>query len=487
MVDDLTGRAVNGHTDTPRDHDAGATGTPGAIPHGTGTVLHEAREGPPQDERDSRGVRDTALQWSSAETFGRIPPLTYKPDYKPRNGYAPVVLDRARRDTRKGSLSRDIIASVDAFLYASLTGRIPRESMRILGGAWYKLRDARLESGQWIEVKPAAWFPAEGKEGGKRDGLAAIYMLSPAYRREIMESGQQSGHFAGQGHLKARRKLKPDHMPAASWSIPCNLREAMKRGTGLKARIDIVLAMLEKPTGFLEYPKAPAGALALFMRAARGWRILAPLYPGEELRPSWHLHDECRWLYARKPAIQQLPGVVRLNALEGLNGEPLSELDFNGCQLNIALQAKGEEYRIDPYRIVLNHLRLNSWNLDRDEVKALTIPMLHGRSRHDYLWLYRTGEVLYPVHVYDLINEVLPELRGLPLMIPQGGIMLAALVTLVEVGKAPGLPLFDSILTPYPELAEPAMKEAARRILDTSESIPLEVIHCQQLRLPLSV
>ena len=457
----------------------------GTIQDSQGTILHHESEGTPQSKRDSGSLRDSPLRCTSPESklslYQRIPPLPFHNNWKPWKGYPRFILENTRQYTNTDNQARTL-NRIEAFLYASICGKIPRRIARSLGRSWYRIREAKLQTGEWIELKDCIRFQQDGKQAGE----ARVYMLSPSYRAEIVKSAEQYGHFRGYGTLNKRMKLKPRGEAVVSGSLPRKLKAALANGTGLKARLELIHEMMNTPAAFLDLPEAPDTAEELFTKAAQAWRLLAPQLAGEELMPAWNVYP-CKWIYSSKPCIQQLPGFIRLNALEGLNGQPLTEVDYSGCQLNIALHEGGETFRSDPYEIPLNHLRQYKQyaDIDRATVKELTLPMLHGRTRSNYQWLFWEGKVSFPVEVYDRINEVLPELRGHPLMKLQGEVMEYALVLLIEDGTPPGLPVFDSIVSPFPDRVERAMNEAVKTILKTDETIHLKVVHSRQLSLNL--
>jgi len=472
-------RAVDGHS-AQEIPDTGATGAPGAIPHGQGTLLHKETERDHPQGRKGESLRPAALRSHATESLNEhIPPLVFRgkngKPWHPWHGFTRRALEHAREYARTDPQAL-LTARIDTFLYSAITGRIPAGEVKHLDRAWYRIREAKLQAGEWIELKPYIRF----RKGGKPNGEAAVYMLSPVYRREIMESGQQYGHFAGYGRLTARRRLAPEGKADVFGPVPAKLKAALRNGTGLKARPEVIHAMIENPAAFLDLVDTPGTALELLMDAVKVWRLFSPQLPGEELVPTWELHD-CLWLYSSKPCIQQLPAFIRLNALEGVNGEPVTEWDYSGCQLNISQYEGGESMYDDPYTVPLKYLRQydNYGDIDRETVKALTIAILHGRTHTHYQWLYWHDQVKYPVQVHDLLSEIIPQFRGHPLMQRQGRVMLYALEILTADGSPPGLPVFDSIVHTDADRVKWSMEEAARKVI--GEPVPMKQEHPGQL------
>ena len=237
--------------------------------------------------------------------------------------------------------------------------------------------------------------------------------------------------------------------------------------------------MLLNPEAFQGLPGSEKlTRLEIWSKALRGWRILSPSLPGAELRPAWSFYHECNWLYSREPCLQQLPELVRLAALESMNGEELAEVDFAGCQLNIAMTEAGEEPQMDPYSLVRAQLRERyGMEIDRATVKSMMLPILHGRNQGQYLYLLRCGKVTEPLELFQALRDLV-QVQGLPLMQKQGQIMARALELLGQSMERPGLPVFDSILTPAPDLVQELMKQASRDIL--GEPLPLSVFRAGQ-------
>jgi len=486
MIPDKTGRVTNEATVKVQGTDSRATCCIGEIQDSQRALSHtETKRDYPQG-RQSESLRFAPIRCKGLklqELNSSIQPQVFKSSngkpWKPWNGYPRLILEKAREYTNTKKQAQEL-ESIETFLYFSVVGRIPRSTVYSLGRAWYTIRDKKLQSGEWIEVKPYIRF----KKHGELSGEATVYMLNPRYRTDIVRSAEEYGHYAGYGRLKARCRVKPKDKAEVYGSISQKLKTALQNGTGLKPRLELISHIMTDPEAFINLPGSPQNPRLLYERAVTAWRKLAPQIPGEELIPNWNLRP-CKWLYSSKPSIQHLPAEIRLNALEGTEGESLTEWDYSGVQLNISQYEGGESFYEDPYQIPLNHLRQYEQfkDIDRETVKSLTIPILHGRTRAQYQWLFQKGHISYPVQVYDRISEVLYALRGIPLMKIQGEIMLRALELLTEDGTPPGLPVFDSILSPFPERVESAMNRAAMEILNSKDPLPMKAIYSGQLSL----
>jgi len=369
------------------------------------------------------------------------------------------------------------LARVEGFLYASILGRIPSRGLRVNNRIWKRIREAKLEAGHWQEIAPPARFPGPG---GKPDGLAPVYVLSPRYLQQIALEASERGKYASLEALGQRKKLKPP--PAAS--VEPGLPPALSKGTGLTVRFPVLVSGLCNPGQFRGLAGAEtASELEIWKLFLRGWRILARAFPGAELTPAWSLSLETGWIYSRRPQLQGLPKLLRLEALESIDGADLGEADYSACQPNISRVQGGRLPGPDPYREFLEALGEQGMEVDRETVKAQALPILHGRNLAQYLHLYRGGKVTEPPEVFQALRELI-EARGLPLMQSQGRIMYGALEHLGQWRERAGLPVFDSILTPEPDLAAEAMAEASLAELGTA--LPVKVSRAGQIALELS-
>ena len=476
--------------------DEGAGGFLGGTPnpHRQARLLlpqEDKRENP--QSRSGQGLWDSAIRGEGPSKelnlfLGHIKPGHFSKKWVPWNGYAPVILKNAKIIANTPKQAK-LMARLDAFLYASVIGRIPSKTMKSLSRARKGLIDKKIQAGHWIELRDFVRFY---DCFGNPDGEARIYCLSPSYRLEIVRSGIQHGHYSCISHLRHCIKAKPSPPPVVTGTgLPNTLKNALIQGTGLTPNLVKLSLIISNPSDYLSLPGAPDKAHLVFAKAVKDWRILSPLLPNEEMRPNWSLVKECMWIYSSKPCIQQLSAMSRLNVLQGVDGKPLSEVDYIGCQMNIARYMEGEALYDDPYKPVLNfvlhHSKGTPWEkITRQTIKELTLPMLHGRTRENYIYLWFQKEVAYPVELYDLILEVLPDLRGHPLMRYQGDIMIKALEILTADGTPPGLPVFDSILSPFPEKVETAMKEASMLILGSEEPLPTSIKDSLQTTLELA-
>lgn len=322
-------------------------------------------------------------------------------------------------------------------LYTMGPSRLPRSGVR-----WTR-RDTRRDAlerlqadGMVRQVRPVVRFP--GEHGGW-DGLAAVYVLEPEYWRELAATDTRTPRRRGTAE-----------------NVPDTLAAWLARGTGLRASLPRALELLLRPER-LALEGTPE---EIYRKALHAWRILAPYGPGE-LRLHWRISPRCGWLYSRRPCLQILPGPARLYALEGVDGMGLAEPDYSGCQLNILRRRQGHEPVDSPYEDIGRALRLHGLpELNRETLKAMVTPMLHGRKRQAFRWRFRNLGMEIAGRIYDTLAEVLESPGTQALMQEQGRMMLEALTAMQAAGIPSGLPVFDSITTPWPDVVEKAMRDA---------------------------
>lgn len=333
--------------------------------------------------------------------------------------------------------------------------------MRWSPSTWRRVIDRKLESGQWVELKPPHRFR---NTDGKPDGLAGVYMLSPDYWREI-----------------ARRDDRSSNKRPKYENLPSEIGVWLARGTGLRANLPRALNLLLSPEEYTSLEGVPETPERVYEKALRAWRILSPGGAGE-LRPDWRVSLACLWLYSRRPYLQGLPQQTRLYALETLEGEQVYEADYAGCQVNIIRGREGEAPVMDPYTRLEQALRLEGCELGRATIKGLLLPVLHGRERHVFTW--RARGIPNAGVVYDTIRKALEIPESLELMQIQGRIMLRVLEAFRRVNLPPGFPVFDSLVTPYPEKAREIMERESGQEIGSSP-IPVRVVGGGQLRASL--
>jgi len=431
---------------------------------GLGSVL---LQGAPGRGKPVRSILPAGL------AIGKELPAYLTPTWCALHGYSPVIIEQAQRFTKSKAEAAEL-ARIDAFLFVSIVGRIPAEPLHLQSARWRSIREAKQEAGHWREELPAVRLRTPD---GSPGGLAAVYALTPAYLAEILAAELERGRFAGPARLANRQRVKPSRTAPIMTGIPAELARILATGTGLQVRFLELANILTQPNEYRGLPGSEGLTEAeVWSKALQGWRILAPGLPGAELRPSWMLCPECGWLYTRRPCLQQLPELVRLAGLESLDGQELAEVDFSGAQLNISRGLHGDSPLHDPYRPIMEHLERQGIDIDRDTVKSMVLPMLHGQHAGHYLHALRMGKATEPLATWRALHRAFreyAEVQGLALMQVQGRIMARALELHGETTERAGLPVFDSILTPSPDLVEQAMQEASREAL--GESIPSTV------------
>lgn len=394
-------------------------------------------------------------------------PVFMKHDWKPQFGYPPCMYEYGRLSSRytKGKLGA---TTIDGFLFNNLVGRIPlrtiKQSMSL--DNWRRTLTARVENGHWEKI-------AKGKitikENGEFDGLAAVFAITPGHLKECIQSELKHGLYPSKAALDGRKRFLPRDEMVIFENIPDDFIELLLRGTGIKTCPDSMMDLLENPEKYCIADYTPE---EVWVRAVKGWRCLSPYLLGTNIVPSWTLGKN-EWMYTSNPMLQSLPKIVRLFGLRGLNGERLVELDFSGCQLNIARAQAGREVMEDPYAEVQARLREMDVDIERKEVKRHTITGFNGRTLNNYRYRLLQGKEIYDPDHFSATLAVLSELgypkdNGKPRR-AQGRIMTEVMKYVIEATGYSGLPVHDAILVPssFVGIAEAAMKKACMQLVGT--------------------
>jgi len=258
-------------------------------------------------------------------------------------------------------------------------------------------------------------------------------------------------------------------MVTYSQTIPDEFVDLLIKGTGLMTSPKAMHDILKRPWKYLisDYTVDE-----IWVRAVYGWRILSHYLLQCNLRPSWTLGVN-GWLYTSNPMLQSLPKIVRLFGLRGLNDERLVELDFAGCQLNVARAIAGMEVLEDPYSEIQTKLREMGIDIDRKLVKKHAITGFSGRTLSDYKFRVLQGKESDDPNHFEATLKVLSAL-GYPKengrsRRAQGSIMMEVVRRVAQETGYTGLPVHDAILVPssFSDIAEAAMKEACINVVGT--------------------
>lgn len=393
-------------------------------------------------------------------------PLRSIRSWKPLTGYPPLILMNAK----KVSKSKDVqkaVAFIDMFLYSSVLGRLPKAAVMKLM-AWptiQRIFDEKMDCGEWEQVALSTRF--RDPKTGKMSGNAAVYAITPKYLLQCLESDMSSDRFPSIAAYSSRKRYNPDkRIIEYTENIPDDVCEFLGMGTGLRASPNFLLHMLLEP-GY--YRSDNYSTVEVWEKALHGWNVLSPFFHGQ-LVTSWSMGKN-DWLYDKKPALQQLSKMVRMIGLEGCNGESIREVDFSGCQLNIARVMAGEKPQIDPYHEIALDLENLGISLSRSVTKKHTLAIMGGRSLSDYKHLLCFGQETDPVSHYLAVLNVLENhkypIGDIRVRQTQGKIMMEVMRRIAyETGRT-GLSVFDAILLPSSqiEIGERAMREASEEVL----------------------
>lgn len=414
----------------------------------------------------SYGVGDTLIpiEYRLTKDF----PAYITPNWKPKYGYPPCVFEHARM-LSKSKKHQKGIAALDGFLFNNLIGRIPSEMVRgfMSSDKWKRTSVEKIQLDHWDKVAP---YKKLITPNGELSGLASVYAISPDYLNECINSELDKGLFRSREAYESRKRYIPDNeMVTFSQTIPDDFADLLIKGTGLMTCPKAMYNLLKRPW---EYLVSDYTVEEIWVRAVYGWRILSR-YPLQfNLRPSW-THGVNGWLYTSNPMLQSLPKIVRLFGLRGVNDEKLVELDFTGCQLNIARAIAGMEVLEDPHSEIQTKLREMGIDIDRKLVKMHAITGFSGRTLSDYKFRVLQGKETDDPKHFEATLSVLSSL-GYPRekgrsRRAQGSIMMEVVRRVAQETGYTGLPVHDAILVPssFSDIAEAAMKEACIKVVGT--------------------
>lgn len=229
------------------------------------------------------------------------------------------------------------LARVETFLFYKYIGKIKQKDSRLGRRTFQKLIDKQLSAGKWQIVKESQRFPGEQHW----NNLSPVYMLSPAYLKEIIEADKTEGHYSS---IRAREHQAPAvTLPAVG--IPSDVGSWLNSGR-ITWKPETVLSILSEPEHYL---LSGATNKSTWLSAVKGWQRLAPFTASNALCPSWNADNRVNWIYSSKPCLQGVPAVVRRNALE-INGSVLAEADYRACQLNMVNHEIGVGIIPDPLK-----------------------------------------------------------------------------------------------------------------------------------------
>lgn len=361
---------------------------------------------------------------------GDYPSLT--PEYRPPRGIpGPVFAAASRFPYARSTAHRDGLARLEAGLLYCGAARVRGNRVPLPEKRFPLILREKLERGEWLEVKPVSRYT--DADGAPRV-LPRVLALSPRYALELISQDTGERYARILDYMNGLRL--PVRVPRAS-GMPADLAAFLEAGTGL-------------------IPDH-AAALRVFYAGGKpcGWRLLALEPPGGELRPSWH-GAQCGRFYALRPPLQGLPKAYRHAALFPAGpGEGFAELDFRCCHPNIALILAGLEPEDDIYGELAE---LSGYS--REHVKAMMLPILHGRTRQEHVHLFGRRSTGF----YDTALSTFAA-RGDELFILESDILRGVLRRMKAAGIPPGLPLHDSLLTTEPGTVAGFMAEESERVL----------------------
>jgi len=367
----------------------------------------------------------------------------------PRCGVPALI----REQSKAFPCSREV-ERIESFIYFSGVAHIVRRGSSMRGDVFRRVKRMKVEAGQWEKIRPS--IKIFNPFTGEHSGIGEAWTLTPAYWREVALADLLSPRygFASSSRLYPRKPRRPG-------GIAPTVAEYLREGTGILPKHSLVI---EKLYGSTDYDA--------FMEALRAWRILSITRPGIELRPRWVKSPKCGRIFARRPALQQIPSRLRPGVLAGKD-RPLYEVDYTGCHMNLIRSIAGLPPQDDPWKELTRELKDSGYRISRPLTKALVTPVLYGQGKGKFCEV-NSAVVENPGELYGRIRRELPQNpQPLKIMQMESRILLDVLARMNEAGIPPGLSIHDSILTEYPEIVKPLMLEISEEITGFPQPVEL--------------
>lgn len=404
------------------------------------------RNPPPHGPSDIRTPGDSAREGygnvlAAASYYRQGQAYRITPAWRPLNGIPSAILESSRTYLRAGRARRELNRVLSCLYYAGPC-RLPASGLHWSHHTRRRVLENLQAEGLLIELKPSAGYT---RANGKPLSLGAVFMLSPEYWRKVAESDTRT--------LRKRSRSENIPAPLSAW---------LRAGTGLRANLPGLLDVLLRPSEYTALEGFPAYPFRVYTKALRAWRTLAPYGTGE-LRPHWRVSPRCGWLYSRRPYLQGVPAEARLWALESVDGAEVFEADYTACQPNLLRLELAHGLEGDPYESIRRDVYARTGeSLERATVKAIALPLLHGMTAEGFAWEF--PYLPKAAQIYRALDEsgyrrTLEQ--GAELMREQGRIMRRVLEGMMRAGYPCGLPVFDSIVTPFPQIVGELMQGAS--------------------------
>lgn len=332
-------------------------------------------------------------------------------------------------------------------------------------GSGTKLLNGLLEVRLISCPDPDSWKPCNYDFGNAkaRRFLPTTELLMANVGSEIVNSGAAylSGTFE---QREIRRQSIVQSAPDSPVAIPPHVASRLEEGTGLTFNLTHALPTLN---GLGEEKRArilQAGQNAL------GW-----LGSCQPIHTSWIQKPTGR-LYASRPAIVNLPSRLR-PALRSLNGGILCEVDFQNFEPRILHAEAGIPAPPGDYAEFVG----NQIGLQREDVKAVLNPALHGQTRGNLVGAEEWEKLQNRIKVEEFLKRDLPAVwemieiirndksllqrRGAEVFLP------AYEMALKSENLSAGIPLHDGWVFPAKDEAQ------LLRVKDVFEQIGSEILH----------
>ncbi len=431
-------REIHAHADA--EHPGYHAGAMGASPGLHGMAHKPGACTSHESPRPGPGKRTPPIPWRT--------PARLTLEYTPPGISEPILCRASRFPGARTEAHRNELARLETGLLKHGTARLREQDTRLPEHRFRGILGEKIARGEWVEVKPPERIlSAEGRFYT----LPRVLALGAPYALEVI--AQDGGErFGGLRELLQGKPMKPHPGGRCEPGVYAELAPYLETGTGLSWNHAEALRLLH------------AGAHPY------GWRMFALHPPGKPLCPSWRVR-RCGRLCSFHPAAQGMPKPYRRQALQDAGGGELWEVDFKACHPNIALIARGIAPREDPYAEYGSMLRLG-----RDLVKRMLLPILYGRSREYHVLVHAVRHNSLTVRdaelFYDLVKPLTPDDMDRLLEL-EAGIMRRVLRRMKAAGMPPGLPVFDSVITPHPGEVERFMLEESEAVLNFS--LPVRV------------
>lgn len=345
-------------------------------------------------------------------------------------------------------------------MYYHGAGILRKAGTRFNGRLLAEIKTAQCNAGHWQRVEEARilFDPYNG------DGYSTgeVWTLTPEYWREIAGAERTERRYQFNARTAARYYSRK---PPKSEGIPDPLAGYLQEGTGL---FPYLLPAIELLYG--------AQDARTFKRNHEGYRVLVQCPPLEEIRAErWSISAKCARLSVQVNPLQRIPGAMRLRCIVGPDNAPVYQPDFTACTFNLLRSLQELPPVETPWQGIAEELHRKGYTISAAIVKKIANPIMAGAGYRRFLELVEGAGVTNTRELYGELVNLLPENpEPNAIMSIEAEIMSLTLEYMRRDGIPSGLPIYDAILTPYPERVEEAMKRASQAVTGHRQPVRID-------------